>query len=299
MTRDPEHQYLDLMRHVLDAGDRREDRTGVGTLSVFGAMCRFDLSGGHLPVLTTKKVAWKTAVKEMLWFLTGETNIRPLLRANVRIWTDWPLATYREATGEAISQADFEARILDDAAFAEKWGDLGPVYGKQWRRWRGPDGGEYDQIADLVAKLRETPASRRMLFHAWNVAELDRMALPPCHLVYQYHVTSDGRLNSLMFQRSCDLMLGVPFNWVGATALQAMLAQQAGLRLGEFVWMGGDVHLYLNHLPQAREQLSRTPKGFPGLRLAARAESIDDYRIEDFTLEGYSPHPAIQADVAV
>ena len=297
--RHPEHQYLDLMSHVLERGDRRIDRTGVGTLSVFGAMARFDLSDGQVPILTTKRVYWKLAVKEMLWFLSGGTNIRPLLRENVRIWTDWPLATYRKASGEDISQAAFEARIVADDEFAARWGDLGPVYGKQWRRWAGADGREHDQVADLLATLKSNPASRRMLFHAWNVPELGQMALPPCHLVYQFHVTSDGRLSCLMYQRSGDLLLGVPFNWTGAAALQLMLAQQAGLALGDFVWMGGDVHLYLNHLDQAREQLGREPRPLPRMRLLRKPDSIDGYRIDDFAIEGYDPHPAIHAEVAV
>lgn len=297
--RHPEHQYLDLLERVLDSGDERIDRTGVGTRSVFGAMLRFDLSDGTVPILTTKRVYWKTAVKEMLWFLTGGTNIQPLLRENVRIWTDWPLAAYRRETGDALSQEDFEQRIVEDDAFAARWGELGPVYGKQWRRWLGADGREHDQIAGLVQMLRENPASRRMLFHGWNVAELGGMALPPCHMVYQYHVTSDGRLNCLLFQRSVDLLLGAPFNFVGATALQLMLAQQAGLRPGELVWVGGDAHLYLNHLDQAREQLSREPRPLPRMRLTRQAENIDDYRIEDFEVEGYTPHAAIKADVAV
>lgn len=297
--RHPEHQYLDLMSHVLERGDRRIDRTGVGTLSVFGAMARFDLSGGQVPILTTKRVYWKLAVKEMLWFLGGGTNIQQLLRENVRIWTDWPLAKYREASGDDISQPDFEARIVADDEFAARWGDLGPVYGKQWRRWAGADGREHDQVADLLATLKTHPASRRMLFHAWNVPELEQMALPPCHLVYQFHVTSDGRLSCLMYQRSGDLLLGVPFNWTGAAALQLMLAQQAGLALGDFVWMGGDVHLYLNHQEQAREQLNREPRPLPRLRLRRKPESIDDYRIDDFEIEGYDPHPPIRADVAV
>ena len=297
--RHPEQQYLDLMEDILARGDARVDRTGVGTKSLFGSMMRFDLSDGTVPILTTKRVYWKMAVKEMLWFLTGGTNIQPLLKEKVTIWTDWPLATYRRETGEAISQKDFEQRIVEDDAFAARWGELGPVYGKQWRRWLGPDGREHDQIAALVKGLRETPASRRLLFHAWNVPELGGMALPPCHMVYQYHVTSDGRLNGLMYQRSCDVLLGLPFNLTGAVALQAMLAQQAGLRLGEFVWMGGDVHLYLNHLDAAREQLSRTPRALPRLTLTPRAESIDAYRIEDFVVEGYDPHPPIKADVAV
>jgi thymidylate synthase len=260
---------------------------------------RFDLSKGAAPILTTKRVYWKTAVKEMLWFLTGGTNIQPLLKDNVRIWTDWPLATYRRETGEDISQEAFEARIVADDGFAAKWGELGPVYGKQWRRWLGADGREHDQIAALVQTLRDNPASRRMLFHGWNVAEIGQMALPPCHMVYQYHVTSDGRLNCLLFQRSVDLLLGAPFNFVGAAALQLMLAQQADLRPGELVWVAGDAHLYLNHLDQAREQLTREPGVFPTMKLVRRAASIDDFRIEDFAVEGYAPHAAIKADVAV
>ena len=294
----PEQQYLDLMQSILDSGDRRIDRTGVGTLSLFGAMARFSLRDGTVPILTTKRVYWKTAVKEMLWFLTGGTNIRPLLAENVRIWTDWPLDKYRKATSEAISQEDFEARILADADFAAKWGELGPVYGKQWRRWSGPDGREHDQIGTLVETLRTNPGSRRMIFHGWNVAELDRMALPPCHMVYQFHV-ANGRLNCLMFQRSVDLLLGAPFNYVGTVALQLMLAQQAGLEPGDFVWMAGDVHLYLNHLDQAREQLSRQPHPWPTMRLTRHPASIDDYRIADFVVDDYHPHAAIHAEVAV
>lgn len=297
--RHPEYQYLDLLTHILDHGDRRIDRTGVGTLSVFGAMARFNLAEGRVPILTTKRVYWKTAVKEMLWFLTGETNIRPLLQNNVRIWSDWPLAKYRQASGEDLPQAEFERRILEDAEFARNWGDLGPVYGKQWRRWLGPDGREHDQVAGLIDTLRTNPTSRRMLFHGWNVADIDRMALPPCHMVYQYHCTQDGKLSCLLFQRSVDAYLGLPFNLVGGVALQMMIAQQAGLALGEFVWVGGDAHLYLNHLEQAREQLQREPRSAPFMKLVRQAESIDDYRIEDFAVDGYDPHPPIEAPVAV
>ena len=297
--RHPEYQYLDLLAQVLDRGDERVDRTGVGTRSLFGAMVRFDLSDGTVPILTTKRVYWKTAVKEMLWFLTGGTNIQPLLRENVRIWTDWPLAAYRRETRDDISQEAFEQRILADDAFAARWGELGPVYGKQWRRWLGADGREHDQIGDLITTLRTSPSSRRMLFHGWNVGELGGMALPPCHMVYQYHVTSDGRLNCLLFQRSVDLLLGAAFNFTGASALLLMLAQQADLRPGELVWVGGDVHLYLNHLDQAREQLARAPRPFPTMRITRRAASIDDFRIEDFEVGGYDPHAAIKADVAV
>lgn len=297
--RHPEFQYLDLLEQILERGDKRIDRTGVGTSSIFGTMVRFDLSKGETPILTTKKVYWKTAVKEMLWFLTGGTNLQPLLRENVRIWTDWPLDKYRKATGEVISQEAFEQRVVEDDAFAKQWGDLGPVYGKQWRRWQGPDGREYDQIADLLRTLKSNPASRRMLFHAWNVPEIGAMALPPCHMVYQYHVTQDGRLNCLMYQRSCDLLLGAPFNFVGAVALQLMIAQQADLQPGEFVWVGGDVHLYSNHVEQAKEQLSREPRAPPTMRLVRKPESIDGYSIEDFEVSGYDPHPPIKADVAV
>ena len=295
----PEYQYLNLLEQVLNHGDERIDRTGVGTRSLFGAMIRFNLSDGTVPILTTKRVYWKTAAKEMLWFLTGGTNIQPLLRDNVRIWSDWPLAKYRSESGENISQSDFEKRIVEDDSFAARWGELGPVYGKQWRRWLGPDGREHDQIAGLVRMLRETPTSRRMLFHAWNVAEVGSMALPPCHMVYQYHVSSSGHLNCLLFQRSVDLLLGAPFNYVGATVLQLMLAQQAALTPGELIWVAGDAHLYLNHLEQAREQLSREPRPFPRMRLVRHAASIDEYCIDDFVVDDYSPHPPIKADVAV
>lgn len=297
--RHPEDQYLDLLSNVLEHGDKRIDRTGVGTLSIFGAMTRFNVADGTVPILTTKRVYWKTAVKEMLWFLTGETNIRPLLKNNVSIWTDWPLSRYRKQSGDPISQSEFERRIIEDDAFASRWGDLGPVYGKQWRRWLGPDGKEHDQIAALIETLKTNPSSRRMLFHAWNVGEIGAMSLPPCHMVYQFHCTQDGRLSCLLFQRSGDLLLGVPFNWIGGTALLFMIAQQAGLTPGEFIWVGGDVHLYLNHVEQARTQLQRAPRQWPKLQLLRKPDSIDDYRIEDFEVEGYNPHAVIKAEVAV
>lgn len=307
MPRHPEYQYLDLIEHLLEKGDRRIDRTGVGTLSMFGAMMRFDLSDGSLPVYTTKRVYWKTAIKEMLWFLTGQTNIRSLLEQNVRIWTDWPLDKYRRTTGDAISQEDFEARILADEAFALEWGDLGPVYGKQWRRWRDAEGREHDQIAGVIETLRTNPASRRMLFHAWNVAELDQMALHPCHMTYQFYVSglsSEGgagrpRLSLLVGQRSNDVGLGNPFNICQQAALLAMVAQQVDMTPGELVWVGGDVHLYLNHQDMAHTLLEREPRPFPKLRFTRRPDSIDDYRIEDFEITGYDPHPPIYAPVAV
>jgi len=295
----PERQYLDMLIRILEHGDPRMDRTGVGTSSIFGTLARFDLSKGEAPILTTKRVYWKTAVKEMLWFLTGETNIRPLLQENVRIWTDWPLQKYRREVDQAISQEAFEKKIVADEDFARTWGDLGPVYGKQWRRWLGADGVEHDQIDGVIDALKHNPASRRILFHGWNVPEIGAMALPPCHLLYQYHVSSRGRLNCILYQRSADVLLGVPFNWVGAVALQLMLAQQAGLTPGEFVWMGGDVHLYNNHFEQAREQLSRAPRKMPLMRLANKRSSIDEYTVEDFVVDEYEPHPPIKADVAL
>lgn len=295
----PEYQYLEMLDRVLEKGDERVDRTGVGTKSLFGELLRFDLSHGQVPILTTKRVYWKTAVKEMLWFLTGGTNIRELLQQNVRIWSDWPLAKYRSETGASVSQEDFEARILADPDFATEWGELGPVYGKQWRRWLDSDGREHDQIGTLIETLKNNPASRRMLFHAWNVAELDRMALPPCHMVYQFHVNSRRELSCLIFQRSCDLFLGAAFNFSAGAALVHMLAQQADLTPGELVWVGGDVHIYLNHLDQVREQIAREPRPLPTMQMKRRATSIDDYRIEDFEVTGYDPHPPIHGEVAV
>ncbi|OLP44544.1 thymidylate synthase [Rhizobium oryziradicis] len=310
MARHPEYQYLDIVENVLTKGDKRIDRTGVGTLAAFGAMMRFDMSDGTFPVYTTKRVFWKTAVKEMLWFISGQTNIRSLLQENVRIWTDWPLEKYRKATGQQISQEDFEARIVNDEQFALEWGDLGPVYGKQWRRWVGPDGREYDQIATVIETLRTNPTSRRMLFHAWNVADLDRMALNPCHNFYQFFVSGMGletdqgeplrpKLSLMVGTRSNDLGLGNPFNVCQQAALLAMVAQQVDMVPNELIWVGGDVHLYLNHLELAETILKREPRPFPKLRLTRRPESIDGYKIEDFEVTGYDPHPAIAAPVAV
>ena len=302
MATHPETAVLDLMRRVWETGNERHDRTGVGTRALFGATLRFDLSDGTVPLLTTKRVFWKSAVKELLWFLSGDTSIHPLLATGVHIWTDWPLARYRSETGHEISRDAFEANILADAAFAARWGDLGPVYGKQWRRWKGADGKEHDQIAALVESLRHNPASRRHIFTGWNVAELAEMALPPCHMTYQYFIDNradgPGRLSGILYQRSCDLGLGFPFNIFEASLLIRMLADQTGLLPGELVWMGADVHLYLNHAHLVETQLSRTPRPFPRLGLR-KAADIFSYRFEDFTIEGYDPHPHISAAVAV
>jgi thymidylate synthase len=294
----PETPVLDLMRRVWEEGVERPDRTGTGTRALFGVTLRFDLSDGTVPLLSTKRVFWKSAVRELLWFLAGGRNIRPLVEQGVHIWTDWPLDRYRRETGEAISREAFEARILGDDGFAAQWGDLGPVYGKQWRRWQGPDGREHDQIAALVKGLVEAPASRRHIFTGWNVAELDQMALPPCHMTYQYFV-GGGHLSGILYQRSCDLGLGFPFNIFEAALLLRMLAQQCDLAPGELVWMGADVHLYRNHAHLVETMLAREPRPWPTLSFARRPADIFSYRLEDIRIDGYDPHPAIAAPVAV
>ena len=306
-ARHPEWQYLDLMRRIWEQGDERVDRTGIGTRSVFGVTMRFDLSDGRMPLITTKRVYWKTATREMLWFLTGETNIRPLVLQGVKIWNEWPHARYVAETGEAIALEDFVARIAADEAFAARWGDLGPVYGKQWVDWPTyvPAGGGLfrpgegiNQVAQVVESLRCNPGSRRHIIEGWNVAELERMALPPCHKTYQFHVAGN-RLNCALYQRSCDVALGLPFNLWSAALLQRMIAQQADLDPGELVWMGGDVHLYLNHRELIEEQLRRVPHGTPRLQIVRHPPSIFDYRIEDFAVSGYDPAPPLAAPVAV
>lgn len=304
-----ERQYLDVMRRIWTEGDERVDRTGVGTRSLFGETMRFSLKDDAIPLLTTKRVFWKTALRELLWFLTGDTNIRPLVAQGVRIWTDWPLDRYRRETGEAITAEAFEARILDEDAFAEQWGELGPVYGRQWVNWpRYEPAGEglfrraaegHNQIAALVDSLRHNPGSRRHIFTGWNVSDLDQMALPPCHMTYQFHVRSDGGLSCLLFQRSCDLGLGFAFNVFEAALLTRMIAQQCDLHAHELVWTGGDVHLYLNHAELVEQQLARSPEGAPKLRILRRPASIFDYRFEDFAVEDYAPQAHIAAPVAV
>lgn len=303
-----EWQYLDLMRRIWERGDERVDRTGIGTRSIFGAELRFDLADGQMPLLTTKRVFWKTATRELLWFLTGETNIRPLCAQGVEIWTDWPLDRYRRETGDEIARDAFSKRIVEDAAFAERWGDLGPVYGKQWVDWpvyepageglyRRRDKG-VNQVAEVIDSLKSNAGSRRHIIEGWNVAELPAMALPPCHKTYQFHVAGN-RLSGLLYQRSCDLGLGFAFNMWSLALLTRMVAQQSGLEPGEAVWMGGDVHLYLNHARLVEEQLSRTPSGEARLTLLRKPDSIFGYRIEDFEVSDYTPQPHIPAPVAV
>jgi thymidylate synthase len=262
-------QYLDLMQRVLDEGVEKHDRTGTGTRSVFGHQMRFDLRRGF-PLLTTKKLHLKSIIYELLWFLAGDTNIKYLKDHGVHIWDDW----------------------------ADARGDLGPVYGQQWRSWPARDGGTIDQIANLVLTIRRNPDSRRLIVTAWNPADVDRMALPPCHCLFQFYV-ANGTLSCQLYQRSADIFLGVPFNIASYALLTVMLAQVTGYQPGEFIHTLGDAHLYLNHLEQARMQLSRSPRPLPTMRLNPQIRDLDAFRYEDFVLEGYEAHPHIKAEVAV
>jgi thymidylate synthase len=262
-------QYLAMMRQVREHGAEKGDRTGTGTLSVFGHQMRFDLEEGF-PLITTKKLHLRSIIYELLWFLRGDSNIEFLKRHGVSIWDAW----------------------------ADEEGELGPIYGVQWRSWPAPDGRTIDQIADVVQRLRENPDSRRMIVSAWNVAELERMALPPCHCLFQFYV-ADGKLSCQLYQRSADIFLGVPFNIASYALLTHMVAQQTGFRVGEFIWTGGDCHLYRNHLEQADVQLRREPYALPRLVIARRPDSLFDYRFEDFEILGYEAHPHLRAEVAV
>jgi thymidylate synthase len=291
-------QYHDLMRHVLANGVQKGDRTGTGTISVFGYQMRFDLSAGF-PLLTTKKVHFKSIIHELLWFLKGETNIRYLVQNGVHIWDDWPFAKFSkspEYQGETIRE--FAARVAADADFAAKWGALGPVYGYQWRSWPAPDGGAIDQITQVVQQLKNNPDSRRILVNAWNVGYVDQMALPPCHTFFQFYV-AEGKLSCQLYQRSADIFLGVPFNIASYALLTMMLAQVCGLQPGDFVHTFGDAHIYSNHLEQVQEQLSRDLRPLPLMQINPEVTDIFAFKFEDFNLMGYNPHPPIKAPVAV
>ena len=290
-------QYLDLMRHVLDNGTRKEDRTGTGTLSVFGHQMRFDLSEGF-PLLTTKKVFLRGIIHELLWFLSGETNIKYLVDNKVGIWNEWPHAEYCKETGDELPLKAFIERIREDNDFAERWGGIGPGYGYQWRSWPTPDGGHVDQIRQVVEQIRNTPDSRRMLVSAWNVAQIEEMALPPCHTLFQFYV-ADGKLSCQLYQRSADIFLGVPFNIASYALLTLMIAQVCDLEPGDFIHTLGDAHLYLNHLEQTREQLSRETFPAPRMHLNPEVRDLLAFRFEDFELIDYQHHPAIKAPVAV
>ena len=262
-------QYLDFLRHIRESGARKEDRTGTGTLSVFGYQMRFDLDAGF-PLVTTKQLHLRSIIYELLWFLQGDTNVKFLRDHNVTIWDEW----------------------------ADERGDLGPVYGKQWRSWPTADGRTVDQLADVVDQIRKNPNSRRLLVSAWNVGELDKMALLPCHALFQFYVAG-GRLSCQLYQRSADALLGVPFNIASYALLTHMVAQVCGLKPGDFVHTFGDLHLYSNHVEQAKLQLTREPRPLPTMKLNAAVKNLHDFKFEDFELTGYDPHPAIKAPVAV
>lgn len=265
----PMQQYHDLLRHILANGTRKTDRTGTGTISVFGYQMRFNLQEGF-PLLTTKKVHTKSIIHELLWFIKGDTNIKYLKDNGVSIWDEW----------------------------ADENGDLGPVYGRQWRSWATTDGRTIDQLADVLKQLKNSPDSRRMIVSAWNPADVPGMALPPCHALFQFYV-ADGKLSCQLYQRSADVFLGVPFNIASYALLTMMIAQECGLEPYEFIWTGGDTHLYLNHLEQVETQLAREPRPLPTMRLNPGVKSIFDFTYDDFTLENYNPYPAIKAPVAV
>src|SRR5512135_1572601 len=267
-TSHPEQQYLDLLRHVIEHGAKKSDRTGTGTLSVLGWQMRFPLE--HFPLLTTKKLHLRSIIHELLWFLQGDTNIRYLKENGVSIWDEW----------------------------ADENGNLGPVYGHQWRSWSKPDGGTIDQISEVVRTLKTNPDSRRIIVSAWNVADLDKMALAPCHAFFQFYV-ADGKLSCQLYQRSADIFLGVPFNIASYALLTMMMAQVCGLKYGDFVHTFGDAHLYSNHMEQTALQLSREPRKLPTMKINPDVKDIFGFKYEDFTLEGYDPHPAIKAPVAV
>lgn len=299
-------QYHELMQRILDEGVRKGDRTGTGTLSVFGHQMRFDLQEGF-PLVTTKKVHLKSIIHELLWFLQGNTNIRYLVQNGVNIWNEWPFQNYLNETGQADAfpkyseqwkekLKEFKEKIAGDAGFAQKWGELGPVYGRQWRNFEG-----VDQIQQVVDDIRQSPNSRRLIVSAWNPKDIPVMAksgLPPCHTMFQFYV-AEGKLSCQLYQRSADVFLGVPFNIASYALLSMMVAQVCGLQYGDFVHSFGDAHLYSNHLDQTREQLSRELRPLPRMHINPEVENIFDFRYEDFELRDYNPHPAIKAPVAV
>ncbi|MDP4010654.1 MAG: thymidylate synthase [Candidatus Roizmanbacteria bacterium] len=304
----PEYQYLNLLTDILENGTYKDDRTGTGTYSLFGRQIRFDLSKGF-PLLTTKKVFLRGIIHELLWFLKGNGNIKYLVDNNVHIWDAWPYQYYVSsntlikdgAKKSTLSQKDFIQKIQDDDDFAQKWGNLGPVYGVQWRHWQSPKGESIDQISRIIDQIKNDPNSRRMIVSAWNVSDIQEMAkagLPPCHTMFQFYVI-DKKLSCQLYQRSADVFLGVPFNIASYALFTMMIAHVTGLELGDFVHTFGDVHIYKNHKEQVHEQLVRKPRKFPTMTINPSVRDIDAFSIEDFELQNYDPHPAIKAQVAV
>ena len=303
-------QYLELLEDIKTNGVKKGDRTGTGTISVFGRQMRFDLSQGF-PALTTKKLFMRGIIHELIWFLKGSSNLKYLVDNDVHIWDEWPYKHYLQSQGKNVPDTaseewkigikDFTEKIKNDAKFAKKYGELGPVYGYQWRNWPTPGGKHIDQISKVIETIKKDPNSRRMIVSAWNVADIDEMAkagLPPCHLLFQFYVVN-GKLSCLMYQRSADTFLGVPFNIASYALLTMMIAQVTGLKPGEFVHMFGDTHIYLNHLEQVDLQLSRKPKKLPKMKINPKVKDISKFTIDDFELVGYDPHPAIWAPISV
>ncbi|EFO7246089.1 thymidylate synthase [Listeria monocytogenes] len=312
-------QYLDLEKYVLENGTQKGDRTGTGTISTFGYQMRFDLQEGF-PIMTTKRVPFKLVVSELLWFLHGDTNIRYLLQHNNNIWNEWAFERFvksddykgedmtdfglraeRDPAFKEMYQAEmekFKTRILEDEAFANKYGELGNIYGKQWREWKTSQGETIDQLADLIEMIKTNPNSRRLIVSAWNPEDIPNMALPPCHSLFQFYV-ADGKLSCQLYQRSADIFLGVPFNIASYALLTHLIAREVGLDVGEFIHTMGDAHLYNNHIEQVKEQLSRTPHKLPKLVLSDKPATIFDFDVADISLDGYNPDPAIKAPISV
>lgn len=286
-------QYLELLKNVLENGEKKEDRTNTGTISLFGSQTRYDLSK-NFPILTTKKVNFKAIVGELLWFIKGDTNIKYLVDNGINIWNEWPYENFKksdEYNNETLDE--FITKIKSDDNFAKKWGKLGPVYGKQWRDFNG-----IDQLSKIINEIKNNPNSRRLIVSSWNPCDVDKMLLPPCHCFYQFYV-SNNKLSCQLYQRSADLFLGVPFNISSYSLLTIMIAKECGLQPGEFIHTIGDNHIYLNHIDQVNIQLSRTPKSLPKLKIKREVKSIFDYTIDDFELDDYDPEPFIKAPVAV
>ena len=301
-------QYLDLLGRIMDEGMEKNDRTGVGTKSVFGHQMRFDLQEGF-PLLTTKKVFLKGIIHELIWFLRGDSNIKYLVDNGVNIWNEWPFQKYLEANNltekfpkyseKWNEQMDeYVEKIKLGGEFADKWGELGPVYGVQWRRWKTVDGKEIDQIQQIIDTIKNNPDSRRIILSAWNVGDIEKMALPPCHLLFQFYV-AEGKLSCQLYQRSADTLLGVPFNIASYALLTMMIAQVCDLQPGEFVHTIGDAHIYNFHFEQVREQLSRETRKLPSMKINPEVKNIFAFKYDDFVLEGYDPHPAIKAPIAI
>ena len=307
-----DREYLKLLEHIMENGATKTDRTGTGTKSVFGYQMRFDLSEGF-PLLTTKKVPMKSIIHELLWFMRGDSNLKYLADNNVHIWDEWPYKAYLQRNNLPIPEingeewkngmAEFVEKIKSDEEFAKEYGNLGPIYGYQWRNWPAPNGEHIDQLQKVIETLKKSPDSRRIIVSAWNVADIDEMAkagLPPCHCLFQFYV-ADGKLSCQLYQRSCDTFLGVPFNIASYALLTMIIAQITGLEVGEFIWTGGDTHLYLNHMEQVQTQLSRKDdiRPMPTMKINKEKKNLEDFTIDDFELKDYNPHDSIKAPIAV